>query len=238
MATSEPALFALSLFLELALPHAKTSTKSHATPHAKSAPQATASAEVLTLHLVRHAPTQPNAERRYPQQGEDAPLSGESVEVAAALASRLPNPAQVVALSSPSARTLQTAQHAGFAPQTAAALAEADFGVMAGKTWAELEQTYADLPWHWTKALSDPTLNFGPPQGETGKEFHARLQQWLQGLPAAGEVVAFTHAGPIHAILRLTVGLSAVETPPCTVVTLKRSGGSWWLTGLHRPQGV
>ncbi|MCD0171589.1 histidine phosphatase family protein, partial [Deinococcus sp. 23YEL01] len=31
--------------------------------------------DALTLHLVRHAPTLPNAQRRYPHPHEDAPLT-------------------------------------------------------------------------------------------------------------------------------------------------------------------
>lgn len=204
-------------------------------PLSQPKPAKTKDSEVLTLHLVRHAPTQTNAERRYPYQGEDAPLSSAGEALAQALAGRLPPASEVSALSSPCLRARSTAQLAGFTAQEMPALAEANFGVMSGKTWQELEEIYADLPWHWTKALSDPALNFGPPQGETGKEFHARLQRWLTDLPASGQVVAFTHAGPIHAVLRLTVGLSAVETPPCTVVTLKRGGGHWWLCGLEKP---
>lgn len=183
----------------------------------------------LTLHLVRHAPTTPNTERRYPRDGEDAPLTREGE----ALARRLQLPQTTTVFSSPSLRARQTAELAGFPhARPVAALAEAHFGVMAGHTWAELERVYANLPWHWTRALADPTLAFGPPRGETGKDFHARIQAWLGSLPAEGEVVAFTHSGPIHAALRLTVGTKAAEVPPCTVVTLKYSGEEWWLAGM------
>lgn len=186
----------------------------------------------LTLHLVRHAPSAPNAARRYPRPDEDAPLTPRGE----ALARTLKLPMHAVAFTSPSYRAQRTAELAGFiAPEVAPALAEANFGVMAGRTWAELERVYANLPWHWTRALSDPTLAFGPPQGETGRDFHARVQRWLDPLPETGEVVAFTHAGPIHAALRLTVGIKAVETPPCTVVTLKRGSGEWWLVGMSTP---
>lgn len=187
----------------------------------------------LTLHLVRHAPTTPNTERRYPLPQEDAALTGKGE----ALARQLVLPPEALAYTSPSLRSRQTAALAGYAQaERTPALAEADFGVMAGRTWAELERLYANLPWHWTRALSDPTLEFGPPGGETGKAFHARIHEWLLALPQGREVVAFTHAGPLHAALRLTVNIKAVETPPCTVVTLKRSAeGEWWLVGMKTP---
>ena len=185
---------------------------------------------VLTLHLIRHAPTAPNAERRYPRADEDAPLSpaGET------LAAGLTLPPGALALSSPARRARQTAAGAGFPGATVMdALREADFGLMAGHTWAELEAAHGDLPRAWIDALGNPEGDAGPPGGETGRVFHARLQDWLDTLPDDGEVVAFTHAGPLHALLRLTVGLRAAETPPGTVATLRRAGGAWWLAALR-----
>ncbi|KEF34735.1 phosphoglycerate mutase [Deinococcus sp. RL] len=187
---------------------------------------------MLTLWLVRHAPTPPNAERRYPHENEDAGLSGEGRALAASL--RLPP--QALALTSPSRRARETAALAGF-PHAAPtpALAEARFGVMAGQTWAELEGRLGDLPRSWIEALADPAADHGPPGGETGRTFHARVQGWLETLPSGGEVVACTHAGVILAALRLTVGLRAAEVPPGGVVILKRASGGWWLTRLGGP---
>lgn len=187
----------------------------------------------LTLHLVRHAPTLPNAQRRYPHPHEDAPLTPAGAE----LARRLDLPRSALAFTSPLGRARQTARLAGFPHAEAApALAEASFGVMAGHTWAELEAAYGDAPRAWIDALGDPGSPHGPPGGDTGQGFHTRVQGWLDTLPA-GEVVAFTHAGPLLAALRLTVNLSAVATPPGTVATLRREGGRWWLTALRPPSG-
>jgi broad specificity phosphatase PhoE len=186
----------------------------------------------LTLHLVRHAPTLPNAERRYPRPQEDAGLS----EAGRALARTLRLPADALAFASPSRRARETATLAGFGHAAPApALAEARFGVMAGHTWAELEAAFGDAPRRWLDALSDPASDGGPPEGETGRAFHARILAWLAALPEAGEVVACTHAGPLHAALRLSVGLRAVETPPGTVATLRRAEGHWWLVRLTPP---
>ena len=184
--------------------------------------------DTLTLHLIRHAPTLPNAQRRYPHPHEDAPLTPAGAE----LARRLDLPRGALAFTSPLGRARQTARLAGFPdalPQPA--LAEASFGVMAGHTWTELEAAHGEAPRTWIDALSDPHSPHGPPDGDTGHSFHARVQAWLDTLPA-GEAVAFTHAGPLLAALRLTVGLSAAATPPGTVATLRREGGHWWLTAL------
>ncbi|GAA5514190.1 hypothetical protein Dcar01_02944 [Deinococcus carri] len=106
---------------------------------------------------------------------------------------------------------------------------------MAGRTWAELEAAHGEAPRAWIDALADPTSDRGPPEGETGLALHARLEGWLAALPDAGEVVAFTHAGPLLAALRLTVGLRAAEVRPGGVATLRRAGGAWWLAELRVP---
>lgn len=187
----------------------------------------------LSLSLVRHAPTQPNAQRRYPRADEDAPLSPEGRAVAAGL--RLP--LHAAACASPSLRARQTAELAGFPHASAtAALAEANFGVMAGRTWAELEAQFGGKPRGWIDALGDPESLAGPPGGETGRAFHARIQSWLDALPPDGEVIAFTHAGPLLAALRLCVGLRAAETAPGGVAVLQRAQGHWWLRELRRPE--
>ncbi|UQN07448.1 histidine phosphatase family protein [Deinococcus sp. QL22] len=201
----------------------------------------------LTLYLIRHAPTLPNAQRRYPHSGEDASLSDAGRILAAGLAGTLPaSPlAYLLAYTSPARRARETAALAGFPhAQAAPALQEARFGVMAGHTWAELEDEYGVAPREWIDALSDPGSDSGPPGGETGRTFHARLQKWLDALPHAGTVVAFTHAGPLLALLRLTVGLRAAEIAPGGRAVLHRAaahptsaGGDWWLSHLAPPTG-
>jgi len=189
---------------------------------------------MLTLHLVRHAPTLPNAERRYPYPGEDAPLS----ETGRVLAASLKLPSAALAFSSPSLRARETAALAGFPDAVPVpALSEADFGVMAGRTWAELEAEFGEAPRGWIDALADPAADGGPPGGETGRAFHARLRDWLAALPGEGEVIAFTHAGAVLGALRLTVGLRAAEVRPGGVATLRRVEQDWWLTRLTRPGG-
>ncbi|WP_407571151.1 histidine phosphatase family protein [Deinococcus altitudinis] len=187
---------------------------------------------MLDLYLIRHASTVPNAEKRYPLAGEDAPLSRLGEKQAAAL--KLP---AGTVFSSPARRTVQTASLAGFTKvQISPELSEAAFGVMAGRTWAELEAAHGTAPASWIRALSDPASLDGPPEGESGAAFHTRVGGWLERLPRTGPetstVLAFTHLGPMLAALRLTVGLRAAETPPCSVAHLRRSGADWWLAGL------
>ena len=187
---------------------------------------------MLDLHLIRHASTAPNAEKRYPLAGEDAPLSELGRRQAAAL--RLP---AGVVYSSPSARCLETARLARFTDiQPMPALCEASFGIMAGHTWAELEAAHSLAPLAWIAALGDPASCGGPPGGESGAAFHGRVRGWLNTLSESGTVLAFTHLGPLLAATRLTVGLRAAEVPVCGVAHLRRSthqqGGDWWLVSL------
>ncbi|TSA80133.1 histidine phosphatase family protein [Deinococcus detaillensis] len=181
------------------------------------------------LYLIRHAQTPRNAEGRYPGRQDDAALTPEGERQARAL--HLHGSAQV--WSSPARRCLQTATLAGLdKPERSPALLEADFGEMAGHTWSELETRYGTQPRCWIDALSDPTSESGPPSGETGRAFHARVQTWLDALP--GETtLAFTHAGFILAALRLTLGFSAARIHHARVTHLRRAGGAWWLEGLN-----
>ena len=183
---------------------------------------------MLDLYLIRHGQTAPNAEKRYPLAGEDAPLSESGRQQSRAL--KLP---AGTVFSSPARRADQTARLAGFTEiQPTPALSEANFGVMAGRTWAELEATHGTAPARWIAALSDPACLDGPPEGESGAAFHIRVQRWLNTLPASGTVLAFTHLGPVLAALRVCVGLNAAEVSPCGVAHLRRSGTDWWLVGL------
>lgn len=188
---------------------------------------------MLELWLVRHAPTRPNAERRYPRPDEDAPTSEDGHALAVGLRGLLPAAPDRV-LTSPARRCRDTARHAGHGGAVVTPeLREADFGVMAGHTWAELEERFGPHPHRWIEGLGDPASPHGPPEGESGEAFHGRVAAWLGTLPEEGRVLAFTHAGPVRAALRLTVGLSAVDVRPAGVTTLCRAGGAWWLTALN-----
>ena len=185
---------------------------------------------MFDLYLVRHAQTERNAEGRYPAVGEDPPLSAEGQMQARRL--RLPQVQTV--WSSPARRCLDTAKLAGYSELVVSpALLEAKFGVMAGHAWAELEAEYGNAPRTWIDALADPEADSGPPGGETGRQVHGRVRGWLEALPESGAVLAFTHAGVMLALLRLTVGLSAATVQHAKVTHLRRSGGAWWLAGLN-----
>ncbi|WP_420593510.1 histidine phosphatase family protein [Deinococcus sp.] len=185
---------------------------------------------MFNLYLIRHGQTERNAQGRYPLPDEDPPLSTEGQ----AQAQRLNAPPVQAVWSSPARRCLETAALAGYAELIVSpALLEARFGVMAGRTWAELETEYGNAPRTWIDALADLEADAGPPGGETGQQFHGRVRGWLDTLPDNGAALAFTHAGVVLAALRLTVGLGAATVQHARVTHLRRDGGAWWLAGLN-----
>jgi|GEM_PF-1497916 len=184
--------------------------------------------------LVRHGPTPANTERRYPHPHEDPALTSTGRAQAEALRDLLGD-AWAQVLTSPAARARETARLAGHAgARVTADLAEAAFGCMAGHTWAELEAAHGATARAWIDALIHPNRDDGPPGGETGRAFHARIRRVLHDLPE-GRSLLFTHAGVIRAALRVTVGLTAVTIRAANATVLQEHQGHWWLEGLNWP---
>ncbi len=164
---------------------------------------------MLTLTLVRHGETALNAERRY--QGRiDPPLSEHGAAQAAALANVLRRalsaeaaghaaPPAPIVYASDSTRALHTAALAlpGATVVPEPRLRELDFGAFDGRSYEENLDAHGDLFRAW---IDDPA-GVRPPGGETLPELEARIADWLDTLPRDGHVIAFTHGGPIHAIL-------------------------------------
>ena len=181
---------------------------------------------MLTLVLVRHGETALNAEGRY--QGRiDPPLSARGVEqgrgvgevlggalsdAATAQGARVargggsarvatgPEAAPAVTVhASDRRRALSTAALAcpGAPIHPEPRLRELDFGAFDGLTCHENLEAHGDLFRCWL----DAPARVRPPGGETLPELEVRIADWLDTLPRRGCLVAFTHGGPIHAIL-------------------------------------
>jgi broad specificity phosphatase PhoE len=145
--------------------------------------------------LVRHAETVASVERRY-LGWSDAALTAAGRAAAAALGERI-GPADIV-FSSDLARALETARIAlpGVVVEPDARLRELNFGAFDGRTYEENVAAHGALFRAW---MDDPYA-VRPPQGELLGELEARVGEWLAALPAAGRIVAFTHAGAMHAL--------------------------------------
>ena len=157
-------------------------------------------AGVLELWLVRHGETVWNCAGRVQGdgQGGDPPLSETGRAQAQRLEPRLKGTFTAV-YNSGLRRTTETAQLAlpGVCSTPDARLRELSFGAWEGKTWAEVARTDPDALASW---YGDP-YKHAPTDGEMYADLETRVQAWLETLPKAGRVLAFTHGGPIRAVL-------------------------------------
>ena len=182
------------------------------------------------LWLVRHGETRANLEKRYPQG--NAVLTEKGSAQARAIVPFLPLEFERV-FSSPLTRALETAQECGFAVlELDERLRELEYGVLTGLNWLEIEQKYGPDALLWLERVSNPLSNSGIPGGETGKEFHARAQSFLDSLPQ-GRTLAFTHGGFIRALLKGCFDLSAVDLEPGSLTVLRKMGDVWGLSKLN-----
>lgn len=159
--------------------------------------------EGLTVFFVRHGQTEWNREGRW--QGQlDVPLNAAGRRQAALLGGRLRASAFAAAYSSDLARARETARIAlpGVSPDLDPRLREMDFGEFEGATWEQIEQTHPEA----LRAYLADRQAFRAPGGESHAEVRERLASWLDSLPRAGTVIAFTHGGLIRAAIYEVVG--------------------------------
>lgn len=156
---------------------------------------------MTTLALLRHAPTEWNAERRL-QGRADIALS--AAGRASLAAQRLPDEvAGFRHLASPLKRTRETADLLGLSPQIDDRLVEMDWGRYEGRAIAELrrEQGEAFL------ANEARGLDFTPEGGESPRVVQMRVMPLLAEIAGRGEpTLAITHRGVIRAIYARATG--------------------------------
>ncbi len=158
------------------------------------------------LTLIRHGVTDWNSSGKF-QGHSDIPLSSKGQAQAKALAKRLARFENIdLVYASPLARAVQTAEIAlpGQQIHCDERLKELNFGVFEGRTMAE-NQEHADWAW-W---FSDP-FRRQTPQGESYEQLRQRAVDWLQNLPAAEHIMAFSHSGTIQMLISHIIG---VERP-------------------------
>jgi probable phosphoglycerate mutase len=159
--------------------------------------------------LIRHAPTDWNAERRL-QGRSDRPLS------AAGRASlcrwRLPALLEHAAwTTSPLARARETAALLGHLDATVDdRLIEMNWGAWEGLTREEL------LAKAGTGVVDRNPLgrDFRPPGGETPREAALRVKPWIAERARCGATTAVTHRGVIRALYAEATGWDMIEAPP------------------------
>ena len=164
---------------------------------------------MIRLILLRHAPTDWNADRRL-QGRADTPLSNAGRAVFATF--RLPERyRRRIWHVSPLRRARETAALLDLEAAVEPALIEMDWGAYESKTLAELSAEYGDA----FAANEARGLDFQPPGGESPRQVQDRLQPWLQRIAAGREDVgAITHKGVIRAILAQAYDWPMVGKPP------------------------
>ena len=157
-----------------------------------------------TLILLRHGATPLTAEKRFSGSG-DPDLADTGRAQAAAVARRLAGRGGVdVVVSSPLARTRQTAQAAadalGLPVETDAGFREADFGLWDGHTFAEVRERWPDELQAW---LASPSAK--PPRGESFDEVTERVLAARDGLlrrHPRRTILVVSHVTPIKTLIR------------------------------------
>lgn len=165
---------------------------------------------MLELWLVRHGATVWNTEGRVQGWG-DPPLSETGRVQAQKLAPRLARMTFTAVYSSDLRRTTETARLAlpdavNITPN--ARLRELNFGAWEGRTWADVAENDTDAVNAW---YGDPYRNT-PTDGETYGDLETRVRSWLGTLPQTGRVLAFTHGGPVRAVLYGLTGVPDGQT--------------------------
>lgn len=158
------------------------------------------------LYLIRHGQTDWNLEGRV--QGQtDVPLSRIGELQAEELAERLGDLQLSAIISSPLARTRQTAEplalRHGLAVRFDTRLMEQDWGRYEGLRWRDAAEEFPDAE---ERMLRDP-LNTAPPEGETLKEVAERMRAALSDVvQIGGSVAVVSHGGALRAGLHALLG--------------------------------
>jgi len=182
------------------------------------------------LLVVRHADTAWTVSGQHTGRS-DIPLNEAGRALAASLAPTLARRSFAEVWSSPLSRALETARLAGFAdPQLRPDAAEWDYGDYDGLTSAQIDERRPG--WElWQD---------GCPGGESARDVGARADRLLEGLPANGTVLLFSHGHMLRVVLARWLGLSPADgalflLPPGAIGDLchehgRRVLGAWGLS--------
>lgn len=147
---------------------------------------------IITLWLVRHAPTRWNHESRL-IGWTDLDLSDQGIELAAGLAADVAAIQADAVWSSDLRRCVQTARLAGVNPVLDDRLRELDFGELEGRTIAECSPDQREA----LAGFDD----FSAPGGESVDQFRGRVLDFVGSL-LSGDHLIFTHGGVIRLLMR------------------------------------
>jgi len=188
---------------------------------------------------VRHGRTAWNADKRF-QGHADIPLDDEGRAQATALAALLRNERIDAAVASDLVRAAETARIV-LGPRDLALRLDPDwremqFGEWEGLTW---DQILVANP-HLDAANETAVKAYTPGGGETFDALCERVARAVErvtaDLPAGGSALVATHAGPLHALLRVLLGDTQLKVRFLTasVTRFRRTNGVWTLARLNQ----
>jgi broad specificity phosphatase PhoE len=195
----------------------------------------------MQLVCVRHGRTAWNAERRF-QGHTDIPLDIEGRTQAAALGVLLRHERFDAAVSSDLSRAVETADlilgDRDLPLRLDPGWREMNFGVWEGLSWPEIVARYP----HLGAASETSPHSYDAEGGETFDELCVRIgaaaQRVIADLPSDGSALITTHAGPLHALLRVLLGDSdtlalKVRFLTASVTRFERVDGVWRVARLN-----
>lgn len=192
---------------------------------------------------VRHGRTAWNATGRF--QGQtDVPLDDEGRAQARSVAALLAGERFDLAVASDLSRARETAaivlgERAEPAIETDERWREMRFGTWEGLVWDEIVARQPELA---ERSSTTPRF-YTPPGGESFDDLCARIADALAALaarvPDGGRALLATHAGPLHALLRVALGQSEADAlqvrfSPASVTRLAFGPGGARVTDLNR----
>jgi broad specificity phosphatase PhoE len=197
----------------------------------------------VQLICVRHGRTAWNADKRF-QGHADIPLDDEGRAQATALAALLRNDRIDAAVSSDLARAAETARIV-LGPRTVPLRLDPDwremqFGEWEGLTWDQILVANPQLD----AANETAVKAYTPGGGETFDALCERIARAVERItadvPADGSALVATHAGPLHALLRVLLGDSQLKVRFLTasVTRFRRTNGVWTLARLNQTARV
>jgi broad specificity phosphatase PhoE len=200
----------------------------------------------VQLICVRHGRTAWNANKRF-QGHTDVPLDDEGRAQATALGALLREEPIDAAVTSDLARAQETARLVlgarALAPRLDPDWREMRFGTWEGLTWDEIVAANPQLD----PAGGTTPKTYTPAGGESFEDLCVRIARALERLTAelADDATALvaTHAGPLHAVLRVLLGEAEsaalqVRFVPASLTRFRREDGVWSLAELNRTAEV
>jgi broad specificity phosphatase PhoE len=196
----------------------------------------------VELICVRHGRTAWNERKRF-QGHSDIPLDDEGRAQARALAALLCDEPIDLAVASDLLRAAETARiilgGRAIPLRLDPAWREMQFGVWEGLTWDEIVAATPELD---PSAAASPK-HYTPAGGESFEAMCARIAAALERVVAEagpdGVALVATHAGPLHALLRVLLGEREAEAlgvrfVPASMTRFRYDGERWVLARLNQ----